>query len=225
MPESIPSLRWSLSESVHIAYSTVTDGDQRDPAKRAAWMSVLGINRPVVVPVQVHGTSIVQVPATPSQLARADGVATTSNQVVLGVFGADCPGVCLVASDAMAVAHCGWRGTAAGIVGLLIKALEASTAQPRDRWRAFIGPGISGPCYEVDAAVIDARPWPPAALVPSRPGHAHLDLRTAIASDLRGMDVQHIMTTPVCTALDARLWSYRRRGPGIVQMLIIWRDV
>jgi hypothetical protein len=224
MSNTAPALRWSLPGMVRIAYSTMADGDQRDPANRARWTTGLGIGKPVVVPAQVHGSTVVRLPAEGDQLATADGVMSLDAQDAIGVFGADCPGVCLTSEDALAVAHCGWRGTASGIISTLVAAFQSMTTQPPSRWRAFIGPGISGSRYEVDGPVLAARAWPPQAIGASRPGHAQLDLRVAIAHDLRSAGVLAIDSTPICTAGDERLWSYRRRGAGLVQLLVAWRE-
>jgi copper oxidase (laccase) domain-containing protein len=217
------ALHWTLAGGVRLAYSTHADGDQRDPEARARWTRALGIAVPVAVPGQVHGNLVQRLPAAPAQLALADGLASTDHGLALGVFGADCPGLCVLAGGALAMAHCGWRGTATGIVARLIAALDGLTDTPRRQWQAFIGPGISAPSYEVDDAVLGARSWPAAALRRGRPGHAQLDLGAAIAHDLGILGVEAITRCGVCTAGDQRLWSYRRRGAGPVQLLVAWR--
>ncbi len=74
------------------------------------------------------------------------------------------------------------------------------------------------------APVLGARTWPAAALRPGRPGHAFLDVPEAVASDALACGVGTVTRSGVCTASDARLWSYRRRGAGQVQALVAWRD-
>jgi copper oxidase (laccase) domain-containing protein len=223
MDDTPAPLQWILPGGVRLAYSTRADGDQRDPAARERWTRALGITAPVAVPGQVHGSLVLRLPAAPAQLALADGLASGDRAAALGVFGADCPGLCVLAGGALAVAHCGWRGTAAAIVARLIAALEPLACAPRHQWLAFIGPGISAPRYEVDAAVLDARSWPAAALGHGRPGHAQLDLAAAIEHDLRALGVAAVTRCGVCTAGDPRLWSYRSRGAGPVQLLVAWR--
>jgi YfiH family protein len=224
MDDPAVPLQWTLPAGVRLAYSTRADGDQRDPALRERWTRSLGIAVPVVVPGQVHGSVVQHLPAAAAQLAVADGLASVDHGLALGAFGADCPGLCVLAGEAMAVAHCGWRGTATGIVARAIEALDGLTATPRSAWHAFIGPGISGPCYEVDDAVLGARSWPAAALARGRPGHAQLDVAATIAHDLRALGLSAITSCGVCTAGDQRLWSYRRRGAGPVQLLVAWRE-
>jgi polyphenol oxidase len=217
-----PDLVWSLPHGVRAAYSTLADGDQRDRDARHAWLASRGITR-CIVPHQVHGTCIVQADADHHDLAQADGVVSAGTDVALGAFGADCPGLVLVAGDAMGVAHCGWRGVAGGIVARLVSAMRTVSASDPARWHAFIGPGISAGRYEVDRPVLAAREWPSSVVKPGRPGHAWLDVAGAIASDLEGLGITAVQRCGVCTHDDARLWSYRRRGAGQVQMLAVWR--
>ncbi|HEX3132002.1 MAG TPA: polyphenol oxidase family protein [Planctomycetota bacterium] len=207
-----------------MAYSTVGDGDQRDRDARHAWLASQGVAR-CVVPRQIHGTCIVQVDADRDALAQADGVVGTDAAVALGAFGADCPGLVLVAEDALGIAHCGWRGVAGGIVAHLVEAMRTVTATEPTRWHAFIGPGISGRNYEVDQPVLGARTWPSSAVNPVRAGHAMLDVAETIAVDLTTLGITSIQRCGICTQEDPRLWSYRQRGAGQVQVLVAWRAV
>jgi hypothetical protein len=219
-----PPLRWTLPGGVELAYSAAADGDMRDPGRRDAWLARLGLRRWCVVPRQVHGTRVVDAAADFVALIEADGVVAAGTPAAVGAYGADCPALVLASAQALGIAHCGWRGTAGGIVANLVAAVAACSAEPRARWRAFIGPGISGPCYEVDAPVLGARAWPAEALAPGRPGRAHLDVPAAVAADLRALGIDDVRVSGVCTASDPRLWSYRRRGPGQVQLLAAWRE-
>ena len=215
-----PKLRWLLG-AVQLAYSTVADGDQRDPLLRQAWQQSLGISRGVV-PRHVHGTVVVD--ATDTQgLLLADGVVSDDPTLALGVYGADCPGLCLVAGSVMGVAHCGWRGVAAGIVQQLVNVMCSRTTIPKNEWLGLIGPGISRQNYEVDTPVLSARTWPATAVTPGRPGHAWLDVAQVIVNDLAQINITAITQSHICTAADPRLWSYRQQGPGIVQALMAWR--
>ena len=222
-PGSWPALVWALPHGVRVAWSTAADGDQRDPAQRRAFARVHIGDRPLVVPRQVHGTLVVTHDA--ADLSQADGVVSRDRAIALGAYGADCPGLVIATPDVVGIAHCGWRGTAGGIVVQLCTAIEAISAHPRGEWHAFIGPGISGPQYEVDGPVLSARAWPVTALSPSAlTGRAHLDLVTAIAADLQAAGVMAVGRSGVCTASDPRLHSFRHQGAGLVQALIVWRE-
>ncbi|MCK6490525.1 MAG: polyphenol oxidase family protein [Planctomycetes bacterium] len=213
-------MRWRAA-GVELAFSTAADGDQRDEALRAAWLGRAGCPPGCLVPVQVHGIRIAD-PAAGDPLDGADGLVAPRPGPPLGVFGADCPGLALIAPDALGLAHCGWRGTAAGIVPALVAALARRSRHSPAQWTAFIGPGISGARYEVDAPVLTARAWPAPALAPGAPGRAWLDLPAAIAHDCSAAGLTRIERCGVCTAGDPRLRSRRRDGAGMVGMLAAW---
>jgi copper oxidase (laccase) domain-containing protein len=107
-------------------------------------------------------------------------------------------------------------------VPALVAALARRSRHPPARWTAFIGPGISGARYEVDAPVLTARAWPASALVPGAPGRAWLDLPAAIAHDCAAARVTSLVRCGLCTAGDPRLRSRRRDGAGMVGMLAAW---
>lgn len=213
-------LRWNLGRGCHAAFSTAADGDQRDPVLRAAWLERIGVTQPLAHPHQVHGVEIRE--AAPGLCPKGDALAVAGPGLAALVYGADCPGLVLVGERAFIVAHCGWRGVAGDLPRRALRHLRERDSGPLV---ALVGPGISGSCYEVDEPVLSARPWPAEALMPSRPGHAFLDLRRTIASDLAGLGLTDIHLSPLCTAGDSRLHSFRHQGPGLVQALVVWREV
>jgi len=213
-------LRWRLPLGVAVAFSTRSDGDVRDPLRRQAWLASVGVSQASVVVQQVHGARVVT--AVPGPAAPADGLTTSRQGSPLVVFGADCPGLCLATPDALGVAHCGWRGVAAGMVTALIESLAAQTRYPRSTWQAFIGPGVHPDDYEVDEPVLSARVWPALALRPARPQRAWLDLPAAIEADLSDAGVSTVVRAAPSTSRDERLWSYRKHGEGVVQGLAAW---
>ena len=216
-------LRWMLNHRVCCAFSTAVDGDLRDPELRRAWLDRVGAHGRCAVLRQVHGATVVEADAESSPAALADAQITTDLGLSLMAFGADCPGLCLAAPDLIGVAHCGWRGTAAGIVTALVGEMTRRSQYPPQAFAAFIGPGIAAEDYEVDEPVLSARPWPPASIRPGRPGHAWLDLAQAIAADLQAAGVVEVRVAVPRTGQDGRLRSYRRHGAGLVQGLVAWR--
>jgi len=195
------------------------DGDLREAGRRNAWCSLHGFPIPVVNR-QVHGTHIVT--ASADSTAEADGLIASDNEAI-GVFGCDCPPLVIVTPQAYGVAHCGWRGTAAGMVGELVAAIDPSGSAPRYTWSALVGPGIHPDDFEVDAPVLDARIWPAGTVQPGRPGHAWLDLPAAIAADARQAGLTSIARSPLTTSRHAHLRSHRRDGPGFPHLLVAWR--
>ncbi len=218
------SLSWELRHGVRVGYSTAADGDQRHAANRQRWSAPLLGARRLIVPGQVHGVVVVDEQAAAGRLAVADGIVSVEPQIAVGVYGADCPGLVIATPDCLGIAHCGWRGTAAGLAHRLVLAVGLRSFTARSTWQAFIGPGISGAQYEVDAPVVAARDWPSHALSPGiQPGRFHLDLATVLAHDLREAGVRDVVPSGIDTATDPRLHSYRKAGPGMVQLLVAWQ--
>jgi len=180
-------------------------------------------------PLQVHGARVVadgECAAEPP--ARADAVVSTHRGVAVGVVTADCVPILAAGADGRAVAaiHAGWRGLAQGVIEAGIGALAARAAGARIL--AAIGPHVGPCCYEVDEPVLAALAGRyahalDAALLPSRPGHARLDLgclaRLALAA--AGVEDDAIGALPgACTACDAqRFHSYRRDGQRAGRLL------
>ncbi|MDA1194945.1 MAG: polyphenol oxidase family protein [Planctomycetota bacterium] len=196
---------------------------------RADLAAGLGLGS-LITAQQVHGptVAVVEQDGPPGE---ADGLATDQPGLLLGVLGADCPGVLLVAPGqrALAVVHAGWRGVVAGVVSAALDLLsQRYDVAPQDL-RVAIGAGIGAPRYEVSTDVaaaiamsVEAR-WRDYVISSARPGHAHADLRAAIRAQLvaRGVSDAHIETHPSCTYDDARFFSYRREGPSTGRHLLV----
>lgn len=212
-------LRWQLGD-VAVAMSLAADGDLREAEARQNWCRRHGIPLPSVVR-QVHGVRV----ATPAHgpPAEADALASADPACALAVFGADCPPLVLAAPDALAVAHCGWRGTAAGIVAATATALARLSAAPPTTWHALVGPGVHPDDYEVDAPVLAGRRWPAGCLAAGRSGRAWLDLPGAVAADCRAAGIAAVARDPRTTSRHPRLRSHRRDGRGPPQLLVAWR--
>jgi copper oxidase (laccase) domain-containing protein len=210
-------LRWNLRDDVRIAMSLAAHGDLRLAEARTAWCDRFAIPVPATLR-QVHGRSIRSVDEAGSE---GDGLAGDGEAVA--VFGSDCPPLVIATGDALGAAHCGWRGTAAGIVQALVDKLALRSSLPGSTWQALVGPGVHPDDYEVDAAVLEAHAWPAASLRPGRPGRAWLDLPVAIASACSVAGVGLVARTRVCTSRHPHLRSHRRDGPGFPLMLVAWR--
>lgn len=197
-------------------------GDERACVERnrERVQAALGIG-PLRTPRQVHGDRIAVVgDGVAEPEAGCDGLLTRAPGRLVGVLGADCPGVLLVAPKqrTLAVVHAGWRGVAAGIVLRALERLAQQGSVAPAELLVGIGPGISAPRYEVSdevaseicAALPDgARPT---VVQAGRAGHAHVDLQTAIRAQLVGAGVPGpaIETHPACTFDDERFFSHRR---------------
>jgi YfiH family protein len=173
---------------------------------------------------QVHGVEAQMVGDDGGGLAgTGDAMVTTRPGRPLAILTADCLAVVLVDPTAglLAVAHAGWRGTVAGILGHLVERLGHLGARP-DRVLAAIGPSIGPCCYEVDAPVVEplraafgaaSSAW----LEPGAPGKWSLDLWGASEDQLTaaGIRPEAILNPRLCTACRRDLFfSYRKEGPG-----------
>jgi hypothetical protein len=187
-----------------------------------------------VGPRQVHAARVVEVRATDEDPGEADGVMTDRDGVLLGVLGADCPGVLLVDErhHGLALVHAGWRGVVGGIVPAAVEALATRYGTRPDDLRAAIGPGIGPERYEVGPEVAEAlraaAPHAPLALRPGRADRWHADLAVVIEAQLvsAGVPAPSIERSPHCTYRDAALlFSHRRDGAqtGRHAFLAGWR--
>jgi YfiH family protein len=162
---------------------------------------------------QVHGAAVVSAdPGVPAP--QADAAWSDEIGIACAVLTADCLPVLLCSRDgaAVAAAHAGWRGLAAGILEATVAALPA----PPEQLLAWLGPCI-GPCHyrvgpEVRAALAD-REGSAAAFTPDADGGYFADLRLLAAQRLRALGVAEIDFSTACTACAGeRFYSFRRDG-------------
>jgi len=135
-----------------IAFTSAVDGDMRgSPDQRRAVAGHLGISADWAIADQVHGSTVLEV-TSPGNHGPADGLFTAVAGVPVAVFTADCFGVAMIADGAVGVAHAGWRGVVAGVIGTLAEAMSAAGYPPQS---AAAGPGIGPCCYEVGTEVAE----------------------------------------------------------------------
>ena len=166
---------------------------------------------------QVHGVDIVAAHDVPSgEVPVADGSWTDQRGLPLAVLTADCLPVAFVnrAETKIAIAHAGWRGLAAGILPELI----AHIGNPEDL-RAWIGPGIQQPSFEVGGDVVDAfvKLWGEQALAcfqqDAQSKKYFADLPQLLKMNLERAGVSDISGSTLCTAAEPeKFFSYRRDG-------------
>ena len=165
---------------------------------------------------QVHGARVLQVSAAGLQ-GEADALVAQAPGPVLLVSVADCCPVLAwdAASGVYGVAHAGWRGAVAGILGQFAQALRLRGAD-LSRVRAWIGPSIGPCCFEVGQDVAahfeDGSVVAPGANSPAgtRP---HINLRAACVRQLSdaGIALERVAVCPDCTVCRGELyWSFRR---------------
>src|SRR5215213_589179 len=176
----------------------------------------------VVMGRQVHGAEIVehwtrQRPAVFADVLaskeRVDAHATSNPELTPLVMTADCLPVALSGPGGVAIAHCGWRGLAAGIVAEAVEAIDATAAA--------VGPGIGPCCYEVgDEVLAEFEDLDEVA------GGRMLELTAVARSLLARAGVTEVESADLCTSCNEELfYSHRRDGERTGrQAALVWRE-
>jgi YfiH family protein len=178
---------------------------------------------------QVHGTTVVAADEMlPGDAApRGDAAVTRQPGRVLAVLVADCLPVLLARRDgaAVAIAHAGWRGLAAGVLEATIAALESAG----DELMAWLGPAIGPAHFEVGEEVRtafcerDAQAAP--AFVRNARGRWQCDLQWLARQRLSGLGVRSIHGEPRCTYGEAEsFYSFRRDGTTGRMAALLWLE-
>jgi hypothetical protein len=114
----------------HFSTLNVGDGtaDNHEAVKvnRELVRKAMGLPK-IVYPHQTHGVKVARVTSKNiDQVAQADALYTTEKNVGLGVAHADCQAAIFYdpVHEAVAVAHCGWRGSVQNIYARLIETLQ-----------------------------------------------------------------------------------------------------
>jgi YfiH family protein len=163
----------------------------------------------------VHGAQVARVEAAGVTVSGVDGLVSDRRALPLLASFADCYPLILFdrRRPAVGLGHAGWRGTAAGIAGELVRMLEREYGSRPADLVAGIGPGICGACYQVGNEVAArfngfARP--------DSEGRFRLDLVAANRAQLEaaGVPAASIHVHGACTFESPNLPSHRRRPDG-----------
>jgi YfiH family protein len=278
LPTSSPSFRWievsngpalvcdALDRVAQHLFTTRSWplGAANGGAPMSGWREVansVGVDEAALVRVrQVHGARVdVWRAGTPrasperaEREAEADIIVSDDPMRALAVRVADC--VPLLVADqrtgAVAAAHAGWRGLAAGVPRVTVEALTREFGSRPDDLVAAIGPAISACCYEIGVDVrhrfeaagyreVDLDRWfllapallpsnPPMANLPStpRPDHWYFDAWAATRDTLHaaGVPLGCVYAAELCTASHpATFCSYRRDGKDAGRLAAVIR--
>jgi YfiH family protein len=208
----------------------------RAQARDEDWAPVaaaLGVEARLARMHQVHGAAVVvrrsgdASRSAGEPLPDADILISDDPSLVLAIQTADC--VPLLIADritgAVAAAHAGWRGLAAGVPGLTVAALARELGSAPADLIAAIGPSISAERYEVGqdvrtrflAAGFSAEEISRWFRAGARPGHWLFDGGRSAYDQLEaaGLPAGSIHLSGLCTATYPDLFcSYRRDGKG-----------
>ncbi len=171
---------------------------------------------------QVHGVAVRVAPW--DGRPEADAALAEQPGLLLGIETADCLPLLLVDPErrAVAAAHAGWRGSAAGVAAAAVNALVERGSRA-EHLLAALGPANEAWSYEVGEELQAAfgAEWE-ALTRPGPRGRPHLDVRRANLRQLeragvRGDRIHHLAD---CTSCRPDLYhSYRREGPAGGRMI------
>ncbi|MFZ1946224.1 MAG: polyphenol oxidase family protein [bacterium] len=179
---------------------------------------------PLGLPIQIHGKRIVALGgAGAGEIGEADGLVTSRRGEAIAVSVADClPLLAFDAERAVAgVAHCGWRGVAAGVVEEFVESMRNLGAGGGTGF--VIGAGIGVCCYEVGADLLkEFAPGEVARFAAVTAGRTKFDLKLAAAGRLIdcGVPPGCISIDKTCTSCNKELLSsYRADGAACGRMI------
>jgi len=175
---------------------------------------------------QVHGRDVVRIDAVSltAPPPDADAAWTDVPGIACAVQVADCLPVLFAAplGRAVAAAHAGWRGLAAGVLESTVHALCEGAGCDAGALVAWLGPCIGRREFEVGADVLQAFGAPVAAadqpcfrFQPRSGGQLRwrADLAGLARERLRALGLQRVSGGGWCTVEDrSRFFSYRRDG-------------
>lgn len=185
---------------------------------------------------QVHGNRVVRVGASDagrdSVVHQADALFTTEPGVACTIQAADCLPVLLAAPDgsAVAAAHAGWRGLAAGVIEAAVARVGDAAGCAPERIEAWLGACIGPRAFEVGADVLQAFGVDPSAapgcssrFALSKPGKWLADLPGLARDRLERAGVRRIGGGSWCSVEDpSRFFSFRRDGATGRMAAAIW---
>lgn len=193
---------WPVADNI-VAGTTTRESGMPDFPAEPLWLN------------QVHSATVLSAgdPAFGDLPPDADALIATRAHDVIAVKTADCLPVllCSKSGDEIAVAHCGWRGLAAG---LLANTIGAMTTSPIDLL-AWFGPAISQAAYEVGDEVREAfvavDGEAAACFESNKNGRWQADLYGLARLKLAAAGVTQIFGGGLCTFNEPeRFFSYRR---------------
>ena len=171
---------------------------------------------------QVHGTEVVRPELTTTHCA--DAAFTQQLNTPCVVMTADCLPVlfCDEQGTAVAAAHAGWRGLAAGVLEQTLKCFDEPS-----KVMAWMGPAIGPEHFEVGDEVRESFVQQHAvaedAFVASRSGHWMADIFLLARQRLLSAGVSHIFGGDICTYADAdHFYSFRRESVTGRMASLIW---
>ena len=178
---------------------------------------------------QVHGAGVVRLgradTAAGAPRHTADASLTTEPGIACAVQVADCLPVLFAAPGARAVAaaHAGWRGLAAGVLEATLRALCKAAPCRAGEVQIWLGACIGPRQFEVGADVLAAFGGPSPRFVAGAAGKWRADLPGLARDRLQAAGARHIGGGEWCTFSDrSRFFSFRRDRLTGRMAALIW---
>lgn len=174
---------------------------------------------------QIHGKNLRFISSHSSKpIANTDALFSSSTNLALAVFSADCLPIALCKTDGseFAVIHAGWKGLVSGVVETSISSFTNSS-----NLSAWIGPSISKQNYEVGKDLYDA------FMAKDRNSILNFSKRDSykFLFNLQGEAERilkkykiNVQTSDICTYNSSSLYSYRKEETENRIVTIIWRE-
>jgi len=180
-------------------------------------------DRPAATLRQVHSAIVLEARA-PGLVGEGDALTTGGQGQWIAVRTADCYPVILADERlrAIAVVHCGWRGTAAEIVARTVDAMAERYGSRAADLVTAIGPGIGGCCYEVGSEVSEKFHQWQGGCYKTTTAVLRLDLAGVLVRQLvdAGVASHRIELCGLCTFCGGEEFcSYRREGSMAGRMM------
>lgn len=217
-------LKYGLSEKGHGSMKLAM-ALAPEAANRVKYFRALGIQPShLVIPIQSHSGVVQRVHKDDAARAtpHADALVTPAKRLFLTVTVADCFPVYFYnpKTKAIGIAHCGWRGTVAGLAAKTLKAMRSEVAQTF----VAIGPGIQSCHFEIQKDILPKFAGFPDA-VEYRKKKIFINLPKIIKKQLvsAGVPGKNIELSKKCTAdLKKKYFSFRRDKPGNLEAMIAY---
>ena len=158
-----------------------------------------------------------------AQIGLGDSLVTNQPGPVLLTLHADCQPVLLVdpgarrRGPAVGVAHAGWRGTVADIVGAMLAVMAAAFGTRAGDVHVVLGPAIGRCCYDVGEEVVNA--WRETAGADADEAlqtdgfRFSLTAANALLLERAGVRAANIESSAICTKCHGAHW-FSHRGQG-----------
>lgn len=210
----------SLNPAAHVGDSPDAVAENRRRIQAACPLPIGYLN-------QVHGTAVAEAASCLHQTVDADAVFDREGRAACAVLTADCLPVLFCHRDAAAVAaaHAGWRGLAAGILENTVRTM----ALPPAELMAYLGPAIGANAFQVGGevrAAFTAKLGSAAetAFRPQTDGKYLADLCALARLTLHRIGINAVYGGTRCTFTEADVFhSYRRDGAASGRILsAVW---